>query len=43
MGVIAPRMLRGKTHSSDGGRKAYLNFELKDGRRRPRASGGLDP
>jgi hypothetical protein len=22
--------LRGKTHSSHGGRKAYLNFELKD-------------
>jgi hypothetical protein len=26
--------LRGKIHSSLGGRKAYLNFELKD-RRRP--------
>jgi hypothetical protein len=28
--VLAPRALREKTHSSDGGRKAYLNFELKD-------------
>ena len=24
------RALRGKTHSSHGGGKAYLNFELKD-------------
>ena len=24
------RILRGKTHSSHGGKKAYLNFELKD-------------
>ena len=29
-------MLRGKTHSSLGGRKAYLNFELKDA---PKARG----
>jgi hypothetical protein len=27
------RALRGKTHSSHGGRKAYLNFELKDAHR----------
>ncbi len=32
--------LRGKNHSSHGGRKAYLNFELKDrDRRRRRAFG----
>jgi hypothetical protein len=30
------RRLRGKTHSSHGGRKAYLNFELKDA---PKARG----
>jgi hypothetical protein len=29
--------LRGKNHSSPGGRKAYLSFELKD-RRRPEAA-----
>jgi hypothetical protein len=35
--LISGRILRGKTHSSDGGRKAYLNFELKDhGRNRSR-------
>jgi hypothetical protein len=32
--VISSRLVRGKIHSSLGGRKAYLNFELKD-RRRP--------
>ena len=31
-----PRKLRKETHSSDGGRKAYLNFELKDGAKRRR-------
>jgi hypothetical protein len=33
-----PRILRGETHSSLGGRKAYLNFELKDHGRRPEAA-----
>jgi hypothetical protein len=38
--VINGRVLRGKTHSSHGDRKAYLNFELKDrDGRRPRACG----
>ncbi len=37
---ITSRHLRGKIHSSLGGRKAYLNFELKDhDRRGPRAFG----
>jgi hypothetical protein len=36
-GGISSRDLRGKIHSSIGGRKAYLNFELKD-RRRPEAA-----
>jgi hypothetical protein len=31
------RRLRGKTHSSHGGRKAHLNFEVKD-LRRPEAA-----
>jgi hypothetical protein len=30
LALISRRTWRGKTHSSDGGRKAYLNFELKD-------------
>ena len=29
-GAYSRRALRGKIHSSHGGRKAYLNFELKD-------------
>jgi hypothetical protein len=31
------RIKREEIHSSDGGRKAYLNFELKD-QRRPEAA-----
>jgi hypothetical protein len=38
--VISVRAWRGIIHSSHGGRKAYLNFELKDrDGRRPRAFG----
>ena len=29
-GVLFPARLRGNIHSSHGGRKAHLNFELKD-------------
>jgi hypothetical protein len=36
MELISSRLLRGKNHSSLGGRKAYLNFELKDHDRRRR-------
>jgi hypothetical protein len=36
-GIDFRRIPRGKTHSSRGGRKAYLNFELKD-RRPPKAA-----
>jgi hypothetical protein len=32
--VISSRLVRGKNHSSLGGRKAYLTFELKDHDRR---------
>jgi hypothetical protein len=32
--VFLARILRGKTHPSNGGRKAYLNFELRTRRRR---------
>ena len=35
--LTSQRAWRGKIHSSHGGRKAYLNFELKD-RRRPEAA-----
>jgi hypothetical protein len=35
--LLSQRVVRGKNHSSLGGRKAYLNFELKD-RRRPEAA-----
>jgi hypothetical protein len=31
-GAYSRRVLREKNHSSHGGRKAYLNFELKDQR-----------
>jgi hypothetical protein len=35
--LVGVSQLRGKAHSSHGGRKAYLNFELKD-LRRPEAA-----